>query len=892
LRLQEPRAWHSLTIDEVLAELRTGLTGLDEEEVKLRLREFGHNELEPEKKQSPVTIFIRQFKNVLIIILIAATVMSLVLGETVDAAVILGIVIAISLLGFLQEYRAEKALEALKRMAALTATVMRGGVETEIPARDIVPGDVATLSVGDKVPADMRLIEAVNLKVDEAALTGESVPSVKGIDTLPQDAPLAERGCVTFAGTVVSYGRGRGIIFSTGQRTEFGKIASMMEAAPKSRTPLELRIEKVGRILGAIMVSVAVLVMLLGLVRGQPLLEMFLWAVSLAVAAVPEALPAVVTGGLAIGVRRMAKRNAIVRRLPAVETLGSTTVICSDKTGTMTKGEMTVRRIRVGQDSYDVTGSGYEPRGEILRAGKPTTNDDVALVAKVGALCNDASLILGSTTRAVGDPTEVALLVLAAKAGRRPDALKVSHPRVFEVPFTSERKRMTTVHETPEGQLLYCMKGALEDVLPSCETAYIEGRALLMDEKTIRGIQDAGEQMAKDALRVLAFAYKSAPRGDRGISEEDSEKGLTFLGLAGMMDPPREEVKDAVQKCDDAGIRVVMITGDHKETAEAVARELGMLNSEGRVLTGRELDSLEPTEFAEIVEDVFVYARVSPEHKLRIIHALKEKGQIVAMTGDGVNDAPALKTADIGVAMGVTGTDVTKEAADIILTDDNFASIVAAVEEGRAIYDNISKYLLFLLSANMGELVIMLSAAVLGYPLPLVPVQILYVNLATDGLPALALGIDPPARGLMHRRPRDPKLSIFSGLKGWITAITFLMSSATMGLFAYSLTSRGLVEARSLVFASVILFELSFVFSCRSQSQTIFNLGFTSNKYLVAAVLWELVLLSTILYLPSVGQLFEVTQIGVADWLLVAIAGMSGFVFAESAKTAARVLRK
>jgi len=879
--------WHSLNLEDVVAKLATSRIGLSQNEAKRRLEYSGFNELEPEKKPSSLAMFLRQFKNVLVIILLAATLISLALGETIDAVVIFGIVFVVSLLGFVQEYRAERALEALKRMAALTATVIRGGMESEIPARELVPGDIVVLSVGDKIPADLRLIEAVNLRVDEATLTGESVPSEKGIDPVPQDALLADRRCMAYAGTIVSYGRGKGIAFATGQRTEFGKIAAMMQAAPKLKTPLELRIGKVGRILGAMMVSVAVLVSLLGLARGYPLLEMFLWAVSLAVAAVPEALPAVVTGGLAIGVRRMAKRNAIVRRLPAVETLGSTTVICSDKTGTMTRGEMTVRRLFMSQELYEVTGAGYELRGEILKAGRPVVNDDVALIAKVGVLCNDASVTFASASKIVGDPTEAALLVFATKTGQTAERLKVTHARIFEVPFTSERKRMTTVHNSPDGQLLYCMKGAVEAVLPGCEAAYLQGRTIPIDESATNQIQGVAEQMARDGLRVLAFAYKTTARPRQVVDETNSEGDLVFLGLMGMMDPPREEVKEAVQKCNDAGIKVVMITGDHKGTAEAVANELGLLSSGGRVLTRTELDSLRPEEFDEVVEDVMVYARVSPEHKLRIVKALKGKGHVVAMTGDGVNDAPALKNADIGVSMGVTGTDVTKEAADVVLADDNFASIVAAVEEGRGIYDNIRKYLVFLLSANIGELVIMLSAALLGYPLPLVPVQILYVNLATDGLPALALGIDPPTQDLMRRRPRDPKLSIFAGLKSWIVGIGLLLSFAMMAVFAYGLASRSLVEARSLVFTSIILFELTLVFSCRSQSQTVFKLGLTSNKYLLAAVLWELVLLFLITCTPSIAPLFELSPIALRDWLIVVLVGVSGFSVAEASKAVA-----
>jgi Ca2+-transporting ATPase len=888
---QSSKPWYSLPSQDVITGLGSDQSGLAQEEARRRLEKFGYNELEQEEATSPASILLRQFKNVLVVILIAATLMSFALGEAIDAFVILAIVFAIAVLGFFQEYRSERALEALKKIAALTAAVVREGIETEIPARELVQGDIAILSVGDKVPADIRLIEAVNLRVDEAQLTGESVASEKSVNAVPQDTALADRSCMVYAGTVVTYGRGRGVVVSAGQETEFGKIASMMQAAPKVKTPLELRIERVGRLLGAIMVAVAIFALLLGLAKGRPLLEMILWSVSLAVAAVPEALPAVVTGGLAIGVRRMARRNAIVRRLPAVETLGSTTVICSDKTGTMTKGEMTVRRILVGRDLYEVTGAGYEPRGgQILKNGTPVLDDDLILITKIGVLCNDASLVTVSSLRVVGDPTEVALLVVSAKTNETIGKLRSEHPRIFEVPFTSERKLMTTVHRTPDGELLCCMKGALESVLPRCANAYLRGTLVRMDENAVRQIHDASEQMTNDALRVLAFAYKIVSVSNGIPDEESSEHGLIFLGLMGMIDPPREEVKEAIQKCWDAGIKVVMITGDHKGTAEAVAEELGLLNG-GRTLTGLELDSLGSDEFSRIVDDVSVYARVSPEHKMRIVEALKEKGHIVAMTGDGVNDAPALKNSDIGIAMGITGTDVTKEAADVVLADDNFASIVAAVEEGRGIYDNIRKYLLFLLSANIGEILIMFLAVLFSYPLPLVAVQILYVNLATDGLPALALGIDPPTRDLMRRRPRDPKLSIFSGLRGWIGGVALLMSSVMIYLFAFALSSAGVVEARSILFTAIILFELAFVFSCRSQSETVLRLGITSNRYLAAAVASQVILLLLIMYTPGLAVLFEVTPMSLSDWLPVILAGVSGFALAEASKVLARAFR-
>jgi len=868
--------------------------GLSEEEAQERLEEFGPNELRKEKGKSPWSIFFEQFKDFLILLLLAATLVSLLIGEVFDAAAIMTIVVMSAFLGFLQEYRAERALEALKEMAAPEALVLRGGRERRIPARELVPGDIILVHPGDRVPADARLIEQFNLKVDEAPLTGESVPVNKEVAVLPLETALADRKNMLYAGTIVTYGRGKAAAVATGMETEFGRIAKMIQLVEEEETPLEKRMAEIGKWLGIGSLAVVAVVSLLGIFRGHAILEMFLWGVSLAVAAVPEALPAVVTGALAIGVQRMARRNSIVRRLPAVETLGCTTFICSDKTGTLTKSEMTVRRIWWDGEGIEVTGVGYEPRGEFIWSQNPAEEDEgLNLLLRTAILCNDACLERESEAWSIiGDPTEGALVVAAAKAGLDKKELDALYPRIAEVPFTSERKRMSTVHAAPDGMKIVCAKGAPEIVLARCNRIWRDGRIVELGEADREEILRANEGMAADALRVLGIAYRELPPDTSVFDEEVVEKDLVFLGLMAMIDPPRDEVRPALRLCEGAGVEVAMVTGDHKLTAVAIAEELRMLKEGGLTLTGVELDKLEDDEFEGIVEDVAVYARVSPEHKMRIVAALKERGHIVAMTGDGVNDAPALKRADMGVAMGITGTEVTKEASDMVLADDNFATIVAAIEEGRAIYDNVKKYLAYLLSCNVGEILIMFVASLMGLPLPLTAIQILWVNLVTDGLPAIALGVDPAEPDIMLRPPRDPRESVFTApVKLLIAVISILMTAGVVPVFSSALPREGLVKAQTMAFTMMTMFEMFNAFNCRSERHSIFKVGPFANIWLVLAVLSSILLQAAVIYIPFLQSIFGTAALGLADWLWVITISSSALIVVEAGKWLASRLK-
>ncbi|MBI5441446.1 MAG: cation-translocating P-type ATPase [Deltaproteobacteria bacterium] len=862
--------WHSVTVEAVFARLRSGVEGLSGAEAARRLAASGPNELRAAEAISPWRILLGQFGNVLILILLAATALSAFLGHAVEAVAIAVIVLFAVLLGFLQEYRAERALEALKQMAAPTATVLRDGREAELPARDLVPGDVILLAAGDRIPADVRLIETVNLQVDEAALTGESMPVQKDASELASEASaLGDRRNVAYAGTAASYGRGRGVVVATGMETEFGKIAKMLETVETSRTPLQENLDRVGRILALAAVVVVSVIVALGLVRGQPFLEMLLFGTALAVAVVPEALPAVVTISLAIGVRRMVRRRALVRRLPAVETLGSTSIICSDKTGTLTKDEMTARRLFVAGQWWDISGSGYEPRGAFRCDGAEAAPSTAVLaLLRGGVLASDASFVCdaaGSQCRALGDPTEAALVVAAAKAGLDEARVEAQFPRAGEIPFTSETKRMTTLHEGPQGPLAFS-KGAPEVILDSCRHLLTADGEAPLDSGTRESVLEAARVMGGEALRVLAIAAKACD------SLEEAEREMTLLGLVGMIDPPRPEAKAAIRTCEAAGIRPVMITGDHPVTAQAVARELGLLKQGRRVVTGLELDAMSEADLEHQVEEIDVYARVSPVHKLQVVTALQKKRHVVAMTGDGVNDAPALKKADIGIAMGITGTDVTKEAAAMTLTDDNFASIVAAVEEGRGVYSNIKKYLMFLLSSNIGEICLMAGAALAGLPLPLSAVQILYVNLATDGLPALALAVDPPEPDLMHRRPRNPRAGIFTRPVIFLTAAGGLWSAAVnLALFALLLRSgRPTEQAMAMTFLSLVLIQFIKAYNFRSDRLSLLRRPF-ANRWLNLAVGWELLLLLLIVYVPALEAIFATHGLRPTDWALLVL---------------------
>jgi P-type Ca2+ transporter type 2C len=865
--MEQEQEWHALEVEEALKSLESQEEGLTSEVAAQRLAQYGPNELQAARHISPWEILFEQFKNVLIIILIIATALSAFLGEGVDAVAIAVIVLFAVGLGFVQEYRAERAIEALRQMAAPTATVLRNDEEEEIAANEVVPGDVIILRAGDKIPADARLIEAINLQVEEAALTGESMPVEKHTQAIVNGSlAVGDRKNMVYGGTAATYGRGRALVTGTGMQTEFGKIAQLLQTVESGKTPLQENLDKVGAMLARAAFVIVALIVGAGLFRGQPFIEMILFGIALAVAVVPEALPAVVTISLAIGVQRMVKRHALVRRLPAVETLGSTTVICSDKTGTLTKDEMTVRKVYVMEETLDVSGAGYEPQGEFSRNGSSIEpSESLTRLLQGAALASDAHIVHGETDKrwhVKGDPTEGALVVTAAKAGLRKLELDKNYPRVNEIPFTSETKRMTTLHKM-DGNIVAFSKGAPEIIIDSCTRQWTENGEVALDSAGKEHILEVARQMAGEALRVLAVATRS------DVHIKNAEQEMTFLGLLGMIDPPRPEAKEAIQTCEKAGIKVVMITGDHPLTAQAVAGELGLLKT-GHVITGSELEAMSEENFEKEVENIEVYARVSPAHKLRVVTALQKNGHIVAMTGDGVNDAPALKKADIGIAMGITGTDVTKEAAALTLTDDNFASIVAAVEEGRGIFGNIKKYLMYLLSSNIGEILLMAISTLLGMPLPLATVQILYINLATDGLPALALSVDPPETDLMRRKPRNPRVGIFTRPVVILMVIGGIwLGLVNLALFSWALSSgRSPEEARTMVFVSVVLFEFFKAYNFRSDRNSVFQKPF-ANKWLNLAILWELILLSLIVYLPILHVFFGTFSLPLVDWMII-----------------------
>ncbi len=869
--MESNKFWHTQTTEQAFAELKSQPAGLSQAEVIERTLQYGANEIQAAKRISAWDILLDQFKNILILILLGATAISLFLGHGIESIAIAVIVLFAVLLGFIQEYRAERAIEALKQMAAPTASVLRDGVEVKIPARELVPGDVILLHTGDRMPADARLLESINLQIEEAALTGESVPVEKHTEPLPiEELPVGDRKNMVYAGTAATYGRGKALVVATGMQTEFGKIAQLLQTVETGKTPLQQNLDKVGTALARAAFVVVAIIVGLGLVRGQPFVEMLIFGIALAVAVVPEALPAVVTISLAIGVQKMVKRNALIRRLPAVETLGSTSVICSDKTGTLTKDEMTVRKIFAAGQLFSVSGAGYSPVGDFSLNGgaptAPTTGLQKLLIA--ATLASDTHLVASvgnesdSEWNIKGDPTEGALVVAAAKAGLQKESLDSEYPRMQEIPFSSETKRMTTLHQT-NGSLTAYAKGAPEMILEGCDWQLTADGVKPLDDAGRKQALAMAHEMAGEALRVLAISSKP------NVALETAQTGMTFLGLAGMIDPPRPEAKSAIATCEQAGIRAVMITGDHPVTAQAVARELGLLKT-GHVVTGAELEAMSDEQFQRDVETIEVYARVSPAHKLRVVTALQANGHIVAMTGDGVNDAPSLKKADIGIAMGITGTDVTKEASAMMLTDDNFASIVAAVEEGRGVFDNIKKYLMYLLSSNIGEIGLMTGATLLGLPLPLTAVQILYVNLATDGLPALALAVDPAEKGLMKRNPRNPRTGIFTRPVVSLMVAGGLWSTLiNLGVFIWAMNSgRSIEEAMTMTFVSLVLIQFFKAYNFRSDRNSVFQKPF-ANKWLNWAILWEVVLLVLIIYVPFLHDAFGTYYLLLMDWLIV-----------------------
>jgi Ca2+-transporting ATPase len=882
--------WHSMEKKQLLESLNATEKGLSTEEAERRLQEFGPNELMTKKAVSPFQIFLGQFKDIFVIMLLIAIVISIAINELVDAATIGTIVFLNSIVGFIQEYRSEKAMEAMKKLTAPKARVLRDGKEQLILSKEVVPGDIVLLEAGDRIPADARLLEVVDLKTDEAILTGESTAVDKMDVVLEPKTAVADTKNSVFMATHITYGRGKAVITSTGMKTEFGKVAELVQAVETVETPLKQKLTKFAKKLGIIIVSVCAIIFMLELyelfVLGTSgigeIINAFETAIALAVSAVPEGLPAVVTVSLALGARELAKRNALIRKLSSAETLGATDIICSDKTGTLTKGEMTVRKIFVHNEMIDVTGAGYEPKGDFLLNGvpiDPKEDADLTLLLKAGTLCSNASY---DGKNVIGDTTEGALIVAAAKAGIEKEHLETCHSRLQEVPFTSERKRMTTAHKSPEGEFYSYVKGAVEIVLDHSHYILKDGKVIKLSKKEKEQILKTNEEMASQALRVLAIAYKELPKTKTGkYDEADLENELVLIGLAGMIDPPRAEAKGANELCRKAGIKTVMITGDHKLTAIAIAKELGIMESD-LALTGAELDKISEEEFDNIVEDASVYARVSPEHKLRIVKALKKKGHIVAMTGDGVNDAPALKQADIGIAMGITGTDVTREAADMVLADDNFATIVTAVEGGRAIYDNIRKFSFFLLRSNFDELLVIGLFALLGLALPLDAGMILWINLITDGGPALALSLDPPQKDLMEKPPRDPKEGILYGRFASIlmSFTTQFLGTGVLFFVMFYVLGDGVLgspdfhRAQTMAFMQATLRELMVVWNCRSERKNAFRVGFTSNKFLLIAVVASA--LVTII-VPFTG-LFGTIPLSLEEWAIVIPLSLSGLL--------------
>ncbi|WP_353892176.1 calcium-translocating P-type ATPase, SERCA-type [Proteinivorax hydrogeniformans] len=853
-------------------------SGLKESTAQQRLNKDGKNEIKQQKSVSPIGLFIDQFKDAMVIVLIFATLISGLLGEYYDSITIIIIIVLNAVLGFFQEFKAEKSLQALAKMTSPKATVIRGGKEQKIDSSDIVVGDIVLLSGGDKVPADIRLIDSQNLEIDESALTGESVPVLKKHQKKVKSAVISDAVNCGFMGTSVTKGKARGMVFATGMKTAMGQIAHMIDSEGNEPTPLQVRLNQLGKVLVSICLLVSFLVVLLGIYRGENIYKMFLAGVSLAVAAIPEGMPAIVTICLALGVQRMLKRRAIVRKLPAVETLGCATVICSDKTGTLTQNKMTVEKIYVDGKYIDVTGEGYTPKGRFLYKNsildKLNGKSSLLQLLKIASVCNNSKVIkiakkLGSKNYDIqGDPTEGALNVCCQKADITKEEELIGKELVSELPFDSDRKMMSVVVRD-KNKLTGYTKGAPDIILSKCKKVLMSGIEMPLTSERQREIESAISRLANQGYRTLAISYKSNVISS---DEKHVEDGMTFVGLTAIFDPPRKEVFSAVAKCRSAGIRTIMITGDHKATAVSIAKQLKILPPGGRVVTGAELSEYSLSRLMDIIDDVYVFARVSPEHKLKIVKALKEKGHTVAMTGDGVNDGPAIKAADIGIAMGITGTEVTKEAASLVLSDDNFATIVEAVEEGRNIYDNIRKFIRFLLSCNVGEIMTMFLAMLMGLPLPLKPIQILWINLVTDGFPALALGVEKPEEDIMKRKPRKKNQSVFSdGLDFKIFSRGLIISIITLSLFiiGYRTSNQNIEVARTMAFVSLIVTQLVHVFDCRSENKTIFEMNIFSNFYLIAAVSLSTLLMLAVIYVTPLQKVFSTVPLTMQQWVMI-----------------------
>lgn len=908
--------YYNNDIDYLLDKLDTSPEGLSKAEAARRLKEYGPNELIETGGISPLRMFLQQFADPMVIILLIAIAISVItsmlpLGEgesgIVDAIVITTIVLFNAVFGFVQEYRSEQALEALKEMAAPRARVMRDGLWTEIDSRDVVPGDLLGLETGDRVSADGRVLYAVGFSSDESPLTGESVSVRKTTDTIHLDNPVVgDMKNMVFQGTTISSGKGNAIVTATGMSTEFGKIAELVQESEKTMTPLQMDLDDLGRKLGALIIVLCIIVFGAEVLKhvSDSIIEELMAAIALAVSAIPEGLPAVVTITLAIGVQRMVQRNAIVRRLPSVETLGSTTIICSDKTGTITKNEMTATTLFTNGMTIHVSGVGYNRSGAFTRASeKYDVNSDPHAVKllEIGQLCTNSVLQKDSSGASdwtvIGDPTEGSILVVAEKAGISYETTHKEFKEVTEISFDSSRKRMTSVVKNSRGDLFAYSKGAPEVLLPLCTHIYENDSVRPLSQQERDSIVQINAGLAENALRVLAFAYRPLEGEIPDWEPEKVERNLIFVGLIGMIDPPRPEVSDAIKLCKHAGIRPIMITGDHKLTAKAIALKVGLVEQDGLVLSGADLDKMSKASFREAVLACNVFARVAPEHKLKIVNALKAANEVVAMTGDGVNDAPAVKTADVGIAMGIRGADVTKEASDVILTDDNFATIVSAVEKGREIYSNIRKFVRFLLAANFDEVFLIFTVIMLGLPLPITAIQILWLNLATDGFPALALGVDPPEEGVMNRPPRKPGAKMMDrGMISFIVIAGFVAFLASFTVFMVNLVEYGgyipglfgnpaadfnvepwasaLRHSRTTVFASVVTFELMFVWNCRDEYHPIWRTKIKGSRALMAAVLLSVVLTLATIYVPFMWPLFETVPLNPGDWILIILTSL------------------
>lgn len=914
----EQKNWHQWSGEELLQRFDvTREQGLTHGEAERRREENGWNELSEGERISPWLLFLNQFKDFMMLVLMGATLISGILGEYLDAVTIIAIIILNGVLGFIQEFRAERSLHALKELSAPHANVLRERTIQHIPARELVPGDIVLLESGDRIPADIRWLVANSLDVEESALTGESHAVNKHVSVLrEEDVPLGDQKNIGFMGTMITRGSGRGIVIRTGMNTEMGKIADLIQNTDTQETPLQRRLEQLGKILIYLALALTVLVVLIGIMHGQPAGAMFFAGVSLAVAAIPEGLPAIVTIALALGVQRMIKRKAIVRKLPSVETLGCASVICSDKTGTLTQNKMTVTRLWVEGRPLKVTGEGYAPVGDILEENSSVdlkNDQSLRRFLQISSLCNNAVIYeeeLNSPTRKKGkdersdmewrlkgDPTEGALVTLSSKMSMSPGKLDSLYKREKEHPFDSQRKRMSVIVSHQGGRIAF-VKGAPDMLLDKCSYILWDGKVVPFTGTLRQRVLSANEGMARDALRVLGLAYRDIKPHESIENEGAVESQLVFVGLAGMIDPPRKEAREAIAVCRKAGIKTVMITGDHGLTAEAIANDLGILPRGGSSMAGQELAMLSDDELDQKVDQIFVYSRVSPEHKLRIVKSLQRKGHVVAMTGDGVNDAPAIKAADIGIAMGITGTDVSKEASALILSDDNFSSIVAAIEEGRNIYENIRKFIRYLLASNVGEILTMFFAMLAGLPLPLLPIQILWVNLVTDGLPAMALGVDQPEKDLMEHKPRGATENIFARRLGWkILSRGLLIGLCTLGAFWITLRvapndAGQLAKAQSVAFATLVMAQLIHVFDCRS-SRSIFHRNILQNKYLVVAVLSSILLLLGVMYIEALQPIFKTIPLGYREWALTLVAaGIPTFLLGAGSVWSGRRRRK